>query len=428
MFFISRFIQIISSLKFAIILIIFIAFSSGLGTFIPQGETHDKYIEIFNASPFLGYLDGYKILNLGLDHIYTSFWFLLSLIILCISLASCSFKRQIPGLKRSLKWIEYDSEKNFKKLELAISWKMQEGKKYIENSNQLLKKNGWENLVSKNKISARKGVIGKLGPIIVHIGLIILLVGSAYGNLTRQSNEQFLKINESIRLTNEKSNETLIIKLKEFFIEREADGKPKQFVSNLDFISENTQESNPYSIQVNKPIRYDGLTIYQADWAISNIILKIDDILYQLQVKEIPEIGEQIWGVVVEIGQKNKKNFLFTVDSEKGPIKVVDVKTFSEINLFLDTKPVEINDTKIELIKIIPMSGLIIKRDPSIPFIYFSFILIITGTVLSLIPTKQLWILLSEDSKYLYVGGISNRNLLGFKSEFLELSNQIKNA
>ena len=428
MFFISRFIQIISSLKFAIILIIFIAFSSGLGTFIPQGEAHDKYIEIFNASPFLGYLDGYKILNLGLDHIYTSFWFLLSLIILCISLASCSFKRQIPGLKRSLKWIKYDSESNFTKLELAISWEMQEGKKYIENSSHLLKKNGWENLVSKNKISARKGLIGKLGPIIVHIGLIILLVGSAYGNLTRQSNEQFLKINESMRLTNEKSNETLIIKLKEFFIQREADGKPKQFVSNLDFISEKTKESNSYSIQVNKPIRFDGLTIYQADWAISNIILKIDDIIYQLQVKEIPEIGEQIWGVVVEIGQKNKKNFLFTVDREKGPIKVIDVKTFSEINLFLDNKPVEINDTKIELIKIIPMSGLIIKRDPSIPFIYFSFILIITGTVLSLIPTKQLWILLSEDSKYLYVGGISNRNPLGFKSEFLELSNEIKNS
>ena len=69
----------------------------------------------------------------------------------------------------------------------------------------------------------------------------------------------------------------------------------------------------------------------------------------------------------------------------------------------------------------------IIKNDPSIPFIYFSFILIIFGTIISLIPTNQLWILVNKESQKLSIGGLSNKNLVGFKKEFLKLSDEIKN-
>ena len=108
----------ISSLRFAISLIIFIAISSGIGTFIPQGSNNQYYIDNFDIAPIFGFLDGETVLKLQLDHIYTSFWFLFTLILLCISLAACSFRRQIPSLKASLKWIEYESEKKLSKLQL----------------------------------------------------------------------------------------------------------------------------------------------------------------------------------------------------------------------------------------------------------------------------------------------------------------------
>ena len=85
------------------------------------------------------------------------------------------------------------------------------------------------------------------------------------------------------------------------------------------------------------------------------------------------------------------------------------------------------NSSKLSLKKIIPSSGLIIKSDPSVPFIYLSFIFIIFGTIISLIPTNQLWILVNEESKKLSIGGLSNKNLVGFKKEFLKLSKDIKN-
>ena len=154
----------------------------------------------------MGFLNGEKVLKLQLDHIYTSFWFLFALILLCISLAACSFRRQIPSLKASLKWIEYKNEKKFSKLQLTSSHQINEDADYISKADLLLKKQGWQTYKYKSHLSARRGLIGKIGPLVVHIGLIILLIGSAYGSFTNQSKEQYLLPGESLDLINESTN------------------------------------------------------------------------------------------------------------------------------------------------------------------------------------------------------------------------------
>ncbi len=417
----------ISSLRFAISLIIFIAISSGIGTFIPQGNSKKFYVDIFDDAPIFGFLDGENVLKLQLDHIYTSFWFLFALILLCISLAACSFRRQIPSLKASLKWIEYKSEKKFNNLKLTSSYPINQDGDHISKVDLLLKKKGWKTYKFKSHISARRGLIGKIGPLVVHLGLIVLLIGSAYGSFTSQSKEQYLLPGESLDLVNESTNSKANVKLVDFSIERESDGIPKQFISKLNFSSEDLNLNEIKTTKVNQPIRFKGLTIYQADWAISNVVLEIDNILYQLQLSEIPEIGNQVWGVLVELGSETKKNFLLTIDNENGPLKIANTENFSGNNLYINDNPLEVNSSKVSLKKIIPSSGLIIKNDPSIPFIYSSFILIIFGTIISLIPTNQLWILVDNESQKLFIGGLSNKNLVGFKKEFLKLLKEIKN-
>tara|TARA_B100000945_G_scaffold218186_1_gene176117 strand:- start:725 stop:2011 length:1287 start_codon:yes stop_codon:yes gene_type:complete len=422
----KQFILRISSLRFAISLIIFIAISSGIGTFIPQGNNKQEYIDLFNESPIFGFINGEKVLKLQLDHVYTSSWFLLTLILLCISLAACSFKRQIPSLKSSLKWIDYKNKKRFERLEIKSNHKINNDGNYISEADSILRKKGWHTVKFDNRLSARKGLVGKLGPIVVHIGLIFLLIGSAYGSFTRQSREQYLSLGESLDLINESTNSKATIKLEKFLIERESDGIPKQFISKLNFYSEDTNLNEIKTAKVNQPIRFKGLTIYQADWSISNIVIEIDNILYQLQLKPIPEIGDQIWGVLLELGVDTKKNYLLTIDNENGPLKISNIDNFSENIIYLNSDPVEINSSQLSLKRVILSSGLIIKNDPSIPFIYFSFVLIIVGTLLSLIPTNQIWILFDKESKNLLMGGLSNRNLLGFKKEFLKISEEIK--
>ena len=68
-------------------------------------------------------------------------------------------------------------------------------------------------------------------------------------------------------------------------------------------------------------VKLKGLTIYQADWAISNVVLGIDDVLYQLKLKAIPEIGEQIslFGFTLEVRgrQKNRITLLRVLPPSK---------------------------------------------------------------------------------------------------------------
>ena len=427
MTFFNKLIINISSLKFAIFLLLFICISSGLGTFIPQGRDLQEYIDIYSSNKFLGILDAEQILKLQLNHIYTSLWFLTALFLLCISLALSSFRKQIPTLKSSLKWVEYKEKEKFKKLKISCFWETKENNKLLIKADQVLKKEGWQLLINENRISARKGVEGRFGPILVHFGLIILLIGSTYGNFSRKSFEEYLLPNEVIDLINDNTNQIISLRLNNFYIDREDDGLPKQFTSNLEIFSNNSSDSFTKETSVNHPIRYKGLTIYQADWAISNIVLKINDISYQLDLKPVPEIGEQIWGIVIELGEKIKKNYLLTINNEYGPIKIFDTNDFSETDIYLEEKDTKVNASKIEFIKAITSSGLLIKNDPSIPIIYSSFILILSGASLSLMPTKRLWILNDKDSNNIYMGGLCNKNLAGFEREFVNLSSLLKN-
>ena len=154
MFFFNKLILKISSLKFATSLLIFIAFSSGLGTFIPQGMEKKDYLESYENNPILGFIDGDKILLLELDHIYTSKWFLISLSLLCISLAASSFRKQIPTLKACLKWIDYDNIEKFNNLQLTLKWVEKEVEEPISNANEVLKNQGWKILRKENRLLA----------------------------------------------------------------------------------------------------------------------------------------------------------------------------------------------------------------------------------------------------------------------------------
>ena len=260
--FFDKLIFYISSLKFAIFLLIFIAIASSLGTFIPQEKGLQEYFDLYDSTPFLGFLDGEKIIKLQLNHIYTSLWFLLSLFLLCLSLAFSSFRKQIPTLKSSLKWVDYKKKEEFEKLKLNCKWDSNDDNKLMTKADQTLRKDGWKILINENRISARKGVFGRFGPIFVHFGLIILLIGSTYGNFSRQSLEEYLIPNETIDLINDNSNKKLSLKLNNFYIDREDNGVPKQFTSNIEIFSENESESFKKETSVNHPIRYKGLTIY----------------------------------------------------------------------------------------------------------------------------------------------------------------------
>ena len=72
--------KLVSNLKFAIIILAIIAITSSIGSFIEQDESTAFYEENYPLSvPIYGFINSNFILGLGLDHVYTTWWFFLLL-------------------------------------------------------------------------------------------------------------------------------------------------------------------------------------------------------------------------------------------------------------------------------------------------------------------------------------------------------------
>ena len=423
---ISQVLNWLSSLKIAILLLLVIAVSCAAGTLIPQQESNQFYYDNFNKNPFLGIINANILLLFEFDHVYTSFWFLFLLIWLGLALSVCSFRRQLPILKSALNWIDYKSPRQIAKLSVAQTIKTNNCSKSLEKIKLNLKKQGWNVKETDGRIAARQGVIGRLGPILIHLGMILLMIGATYGSLNGKTIEKFLAPGRSIDLLNNNEEKGLTIELQKFQIERDPQGRAEQYKSIVNVIEPNGNNQSK-EISVNYPLRYKGLTLYQADWSLAAITIEIDNSpKLQIPIEPITELGEQVWGTVIPTNKDGKNQILLTVDSELGPVNIYDNDGTLLTKLSIN-KEEKVKGALIKIINIIPSSGLLLKHDPGVPLVYLSFAIILIGGSLSIISTKKIWVLHENEKSMIYIGGLSNRNLSGLSKELPNLISFLEN-
>ena len=422
----SQVLNWLSSLKIAILILLLIAISCATGTIIPQQEADQFYYDNFNQKPFLGIINGNILLLLELNHIYTSFWFLILLIWLAVSLTVCSFRRQLPILKSALDWIDYKSPRQIAKLSISQTIPTSNTSKSLKEITINLNNQGWKVKETDGRIAARKGAVGRVGPIFIHLGMILLMVGATYGSLNGKTIEKFLAPGRSLDLLNTNEEKGLTVKLQSFQIDRDPKGIAEQYRSIVNIIEPNgTNETK--EISVNYPLRYKGLTLYQADWALAAITIQIDNSpKLQIPIESIPELGEQAWGTIIPTQKNGKDPILLTVNSELGPVIIYDNDGTRIMTLGIN-KEAEVKESLIKIINIIPSSGLLLKRDPGVPIVYTSFAIILIGGSLSLISTKKIWIIQEKENPLIYIGGLSNRNLSGLSKELPKLISLLDN-
>ncbi len=419
----------LSSLKVAILLLFFIALASAIGTFIPQGDQSDNYINNYAKHPWLGLINGHLILRMQLDHVYSSYWFLFLLSWLGIALMICSWRRQWPTLKAAMKWIDYDQSTQIKKLAISEEVIVQDSGLAIKKLHNQLISSGWDVQADSNRIAARKGVIGRFGPPLVHFGLIFLMIGATLGALEGQRVEKFLEPGKSIDLISPDGINKLKIKLKDFQILRLPNGQPEQFLSKVELSDGSNQQPISREISVNHPLRFQGLTIYQADWALSGINMQFGNSpKLQLPLKAIPELGEQVWGISLPDLDNAGKSILLTISSETGPARVYSQEGKSIAEITPGGNKEIINGLETQVIEVLQSSGILIKYDPGVPLVYIGFAITLIGSLISIISTKMLWALWEEENGLLFIGGLSNRNLSGFANDFPTLLKVIKSS
>src|SRR5690625_4857253 len=169
-----------SSVKVGVILIIIALIASGLGTIYPQA----MYIpaDAPNRDPAVFYeatygLTGKIYYQLGFHELYSSWWYMILIALIGISLVICSIDRFVP-LYRALKMQQPKRHNTFLTRQRLFS----ETEVVLDDEkNELIQnlKNRRYNIFEKvGNILAEKNRFSRWGPYVNHIGLIIILLAA----------------------------------------------------------------------------------------------------------------------------------------------------------------------------------------------------------------------------------------------------------
>ena len=420
----------IANLQLAIVLFLAIALLSITGTVIEQGESLQFYQSNYPDDPALfGFLTAGVIMRLGLDHVYSTWWFIALLLLFGSSLAACTFNRQIPALKAARNWQFYHQPRQFQKL--ALSAELDRGSS--ETLIPLLQQQGYRIFQDQGAIYARKGIVGRIGPIIVHLGILIVLLGGIWGAFTGFLAQEMIPSGETFQVSNIFSAGRFAsgsipkdwqVKVNRFWIDYTAKGEIDQFYSDLSVVNNQGEEMKRETIYVNKPLRYDGVTFYQTNWGIAAVKVQLNNSpIFQLPMAQLntPNQG-RIWGTWIPTKPDLSEGVSLVTRDLQGTLLVygVDGKLLNAIRPGLS---LEINGVTLKVLELVGSTGLQIKADPGVPIVYTGFALLMAGVVMSYVSHAQIWAL--QEGDRFYLGGRTNRALVKFAQDFEQLLHKL---
>lgn len=426
-FFKQELLPLLADLRLAIILLLAIAGFSIAGTVIEQGQSLAFYQANYPEHPALfGFLTWKVLLTLGLDQVYRTWWFLALLILFGASLTACTFTRQFPALGAARRWKFYDQPRQFQKL--ALSTELEAGSLQVLRS--LLERRQYHVFQEGDRLYARKGLIGKIGPIVVHASMLLILLGAICGSLTGFMAQEMVPSGETFKITNITEAgpwgslpEDWSVRVNRFWIDYTPEGAIDQFYSDLSVLDTQGQEVERKTIHVNEPLRYRGVNLYQADWAIAAVQVRINrSPILQLPMAQLNTGGKgRIWGTWIPTKPDLSAGVSLLARDLQGMLLIYDNsgKLVSTVRSGMAT---EVNGVTLAVADLIGSTGLQIKADPGIPITYTGFGLLMLGVIMSYVSHSQIWVL---KTSRLYVGGRANRAQVTFEQEFVEVLDQL---
>jgi cytochrome c biogenesis protein len=428
-----EFLPVLTDLRLAIALLLIIAIFSVSGTVIEQGQSPGFYQANYPEHPALfGFLTWKVIQVVGLDHVYRTWWFLGLLVLFGTSLTACTFTRQLPALKAAQRWKYYDEPRQFQKL--ALSAELETGS--LSTLTQILKNQRYKIFQEKDDILyARKGIVGRIGPIIVHIGIVTILLGGIWGAMTGFVAQEMVPSGDTFQVKNiidagplalSQVPKDWSVRVNRFWIDYTPSGSIDQFYSDMSVLNNQGQEVDHKKIFVNQPLRYHGVTFYQTDWGISSVRIQFNNSpIFQLPMAQLNTNGAgRIWGTWIPTKPDLSEGVSLLAKDLQGMVLIYDTtgKLVDTVRTGMST---QVNGVNLKIVAVNGSTGLQIKADPGIPIVYTGFALLMLGVVMSYFSHSQIWALKKGDR--LFVGGKTNRAQVAFEQQVLEILDQLSN-
>lgn len=291
--FIDKIWTFFSSVKVGVWLIVIALIASALGTIYPQ----EQYIpaEAISRDPAVFYeatygTTGKLYYQLGFHDLYGSWWYMILLALIGVSLVICSLDRFIP-LYRALKKQRAKRHETFIRRQRYFSETEQVSEDEITKVKNRLRKQRYKISEENGHILAEKGRFSRWGPYVNHIGLIIILIAALLRQTPLLFLDEYVWVREGQQTVIPGTKGEYYIENKEFILEMydESDGEiykdalemqgeavAKNYQTNA-IIYKKKEESvvgaepeleviKEAEIKMNNPLKFDGYTLYQAGY------------------------------------------------------------------------------------------------------------------------------------------------------------------
>lgn len=413
-----KLLKYLADLRFAISILLIISFCSIIGTVIEQ----DQSIEIYKinypvTNKLFGFLSWETIIQLGFDHVYKTWWFLGLILIFGISLLTCTFLQQFPSIKIARRCQFVRTVEPFTRLKISTILTKQAFTKIISN----IKVGNYSLFQQKNLFYCYKGLTGRIAPIIVHLSMILILLGTVVGSLGGFKAQEIVPKTENFHIQNIFNNGQLTKvpnisgRINDFWITYTNQKTISQFYSDISILDINGNEIKRQTSFVNSPAIYNNVYFYQTDWNLIGLRIKYGND----QIVEYPLVNtlnnkSKVWLTWISNTEDLTNGIIAIIDNLQGYCSIYDSE-----GKFLGNLELNENLSKnlgIQLVDILSSTGLQIKTDPGIPIIYTGFFFLMISTLISYFTYSQIW--MYQKNSQIFIGGNTTRATFEFELEF----------
>jgi len=285
-----------SSVKVGVALIVITLIASAIGTIFPQ----EMYIPP-NVNPAEYYEEQYGwagklYYDLGFNHLYSSWWYILLIASIGVSLVICSLDRVVPlyralkrqGVKRHPRFLE-------RQRLFGVSH-VSDMDKAVALLKERLAKQRYRVREEDGHLLAEKGRFSRWGPYVNHVGLIIFLIGAMLRSVPGMYIDEVMWIREGETKEIPGTNGQYFLKSEKFIFETyKKGGENEVFNAAIDrvgngMIAKNYQTNvvlykrvgpvvagakpelekvKEYPIRVNEPLEFNHYALYQVDFRLN---------------------------------------------------------------------------------------------------------------------------------------------------------------
>jgi cytochrome c biogenesis protein len=266
-----------------------------------------------------------------------------------------------------------------------------------------------------------------MAPIVVHGSIILLLTGSILGTFQGYTAQEIVPRGEIFHIQNLTQfgrlsyvSQDISCRVNDFWITYTKEFKTDQFYSDLSLLDKKGQEIKRKTVFVNEPLNFQNILVYQTDWDILGLKLKLNNGKnFQIPLKKITKGGRSFWFGSIDLQKELDGRLTIIINDLTGKLFVYNTKGVLLKEITIGSSLVLQNGVQIQFTDYLLSTGLQIKQDPGISAVYFAFFFLMISTYVSFFTYSQIWWF--ENAQNIIIGGQSNRAVLFFQDEFRKI-------